>query len=58
MRIPKLYRFRSAVTGLFVSLAHAIKHPRESVRERVADQRLIEQQRAANLRAAKARAPK
>jgi hypothetical protein len=29
------YRFRSAVTGLFVSRWYALLHPRETVRERV-----------------------
>ena len=29
------YRFRSAVTGEFVSKAYALLHPRETVRERV-----------------------
>lgn len=28
------YRFRSAVTGLFVSRWYALLHPRETVRER------------------------
>lgn len=29
------YRFRSAVTGQYVSKAYALLHPRETVRERV-----------------------
>lgn len=29
------WRFRSAVTGEFVSKAYALLHPRETVRERV-----------------------
>lgn len=29
------YRFRSAVTGLFVSLAYALRHPRTTIRERI-----------------------
>jgi hypothetical protein len=29
------YRFRSSVTGLFVSKAFALLHPRETVRERI-----------------------
>jgi hypothetical protein len=28
------YRYRSAVTGKFVSLLYALRHPRETVRER------------------------
>ena len=30
-----LYRFRSAVTGQYVTRAYAALHPRECVRERV-----------------------
>lgn len=33
--ISPRYRFRSAVTGLYVSKAYALLHPRETVRERV-----------------------
>ena len=29
------WRFRSSVTGLFVSRIYAVLHPRETVRERV-----------------------
>jgi hypothetical protein len=29
------YRFRSAVTGQYVSKAYALLHPRETVREKV-----------------------
>ena len=29
------YRFRSAVTGLFVSRAYALLRPRETIKERV-----------------------
>lgn len=29
------YRFRSAITGLFVSKAYALLHPRETVREKI-----------------------
>jgi hypothetical protein len=29
------YRFRSAITGLFVSKAYALLHPSTTVRERV-----------------------
>lgn len=29
------YRFRSAITGKFVSLWYALKHPRTTIRERV-----------------------
>lgn len=29
------FRFRSAVTGLFVSLAYALRHPRTTMREAV-----------------------
>jgi hypothetical protein len=32
--VSKLYRFRSAVTGKFVSAWYALRHPRETVRER------------------------
>lgn len=29
------YRFRSAVTGLFVSALYAVSHPRTTIRERI-----------------------
>lgn len=29
------WQFRSAITGLYVSKAYALLHPRETVRERV-----------------------
>jgi len=32
--MSKFYRFRSAVTGKFVSLWYALRHPRTTVRER------------------------
>lgn len=31
--MSKFYRFRSSITGLFVSLAYAILHPRETYRD-------------------------
>lgn len=33
------YRFRSSVTGLFVTKAYALLHPRETVAERVEEPR-------------------
>jgi hypothetical protein len=33
--MKRLYRFRSAITGLFVRAAYAIKHAATTVRERV-----------------------
>ena len=33
--MSKRYRFRSAVTGLFVSLWYALRHPKTTVREAV-----------------------
>lgn len=29
------YRYRSAITGLFVSLWYAIRHPKTTIRERL-----------------------
>lgn len=33
--MKRRYRFRSSVTGKFVSAEYAIKHPKTTVRERV-----------------------
>ena len=35
MKRRRWYRFRSAITGRFVSLATALRHPRTTIREKV-----------------------